>query len=80
MSLGRNSALAAARQLLRTFASAPEPRRHARMIYAELSAVDGWTRTEQTAVDALGSWLQDQPPIAELKPRCAKIVAGLGQV
>lgn len=79
MSLGRNGALAVARQLLRTLASAPEPRRHARMIYSELSAVEDWTPVERNAIDALGAWLQGQPPIRELKPRCAEVVAGLGR-
>jgi hypothetical protein len=78
MSLSRIGALAASRQLLRTFASAPEPRRQARMIYSELAAVEGWTTAEQKEIDALGAWLHSVPSIRDLKPRCAKVVAKLG--
>lgn len=79
MSLSRNGALAASRQLLRTFASAPEPRRHARMIYSELAGVEGWTKAEQEEVDALGAWLQGRPSIGDLRPRCAQLVAKLAR-
>ena len=79
MSLSRNGAVAASRQLLRTFSSAPEPRRHARMIYSELAGSEGWTKAEQMEVDALGVWLQGAPPISDLKPRCAEVVTRLGR-
>ena len=79
MSVSRDSALAASRKLLRTFASAPDSRRHARMIYSELAGAEGWTATEQKEVDALGAWLQGLPSIGDLKPRCAAVVAKLGR-
>ena len=77
MSVSGEAALAAARRLLRTFASAPDPRRQARMIYSELASGEGWTRAERAAIDALGVWLQGPPSIADLKPRCADVLSKL---
>ncbi|MBI1198951.1 MAG: hypothetical protein GC203_13905 [Phenylobacterium sp.] len=77
MSASRNEALSAARKLLRTFGSAPEPRRQARAIYAELTHAAGWTEGERRAIDAFGAWLLAQPSTLELKPRCADLLATL---
>ena len=32
-------------------------RRHAQMIYSELSAAQSWTKTDQTSVDPPAAWL-----------------------
>jgi hypothetical protein len=77
MSVSGAAALAAARRLLRTFASAPDPRRQARMIYSELASGEGWTRAQRREIDALGVWLGDDPAIGDLKPRCAGLLARL---
>ena len=77
MSVSGEAALAAARRLLRTFSSAPDPRRQARMIYSELAGAEGWAKAEQKEVDALGAWLQGLPSIADLKPRCADVLTKL---
>jgi hypothetical protein len=79
MSISRDGALSASKKLLRTFASAPDSRRHARMIYSELSGAEDWTQAEQKEIDALGAWLHSLPSIGDLKPRCALIVAKLGR-
>jgi hypothetical protein len=79
MSVSGEAALAAARRLLRTFASAPDPRRQARMIHSELASAEGWTKAEQKEVDALGAWLQGLPSIGDLKPGCAQVLSNLGR-
>jgi hypothetical protein len=79
MSVSGGAALTAARRLLRTFASAPDPRRQARVIYSELAGAEGWTKAEQKEVDALGAWLQGLPSIGDLKPRCADVLTKLGR-
>jgi hypothetical protein len=63
-------AIAEAKRLLRTFASAPEPRRQARAIYAELTRAQGWDRRQRDEIDSLGAWLLELPPVGELRPRC----------
>jgi hypothetical protein len=77
MSIDRGQALAPARKLLRTFTSAPDPMRQARSIYSELTHGNGWTRSERDEINALGAWLLGLPPIDELRPRCARILARL---
>jgi hypothetical protein len=79
MSIGRSEVLAAARRLLRTLASAPDPKRHARSIYSELAHGQGWSHAEQDKIDALGAWLQGTPSLGDLRPRCEKILADLAQ-
>ena len=77
MSLTRGEALTCARKLLRTFASAPDPRRQAQAIYSQLAHVDGWAPADQVQIDALGAWLADSPRQADLKSRCQQILAKL---
>jgi hypothetical protein len=74
---GRNEALAAARKLVRGFAGAPDPRKHAHRIFSELSHAEGWTAQEQALVAELGAWLQDRPNLGELKARCEATLARL---
>jgi hypothetical protein len=77
MSVSGAAALAAARRLLRTFASAPDPRRQARLIYSELASAEGWTTAQRAEIDALGAWLLGTPSIRDLKLRCAQVLAAL---
>lgn len=77
MSVDRVEALATARKLLRTFDSAPEPRRQARSIYGELSRSDGWSERQHDEIEAFGAWLLGRPPILELRPRCEQLLAKL---
>jgi hypothetical protein len=77
MLISRGEVLAAARKLLRTFASAPEPRRQAQSIYSELAHGDGWTPGEREAIDALGAWLHGLPQLGELKLRCEQLLTAL---
>jgi len=77
MSLSRGEALTSARKLLRTFASAPDPRRQAQAIYSQLAHADGWPPADRSQIDALGVWLADSPRQADLKTRCEQVVAKL---
>jgi nitrous oxide reductase accessory protein NosL len=78
MSIGRSHTLSTARKLLRTLDSAPDPRRQARLIHSELAHGGDWTRPQREVVDAFGAWLLDLPPIADLRPRCERVLAKLG--
>jgi hypothetical protein len=74
----RGEAIAAARRLLRGFAGAPDQRRHAQLLYSELSHAEGWSKKEQDLITGLGLWLQERPILAELKPRCEQVLTKLG--
>jgi hypothetical protein len=77
LSFSRSHVLAAARKLLRTFASAPDPRRQAQSIYSELAHADSWTQREGEVIAALGAWLQSLPRVDELRPRCEQVLTTL---
>lgn len=79
MSGHRQHALAAARKLVRTFASAPDARRRAQAIVSELRHADEWSAPEQREIEALDLWLRGAPPLNELQPRCQAAVSRLGQ-
>lgn len=76
-STSRSEALGAARRLMRGFAGAPDPRRHAQQLYGVLVHAEGWSKAEQGLIVALGTWLSQRPNVGELKPRCE---AALGQL
>ena len=73
----RGEALVAARKLLRTFASAPEPRAQANRIFSELAHAEGWTKAQEAEIARFGAWLTDRPPLAELKARSEQVLARL---
>ena len=73
----RGEAVAAGRRLLRGFSGAPDPRRHAQTLYAELSRAEGWSEKELDLINGLGVWLKTRPGVAELKPRCEQVMAAL---
>lgn len=70
-------AIAEAKRLLRTFSSAPDARRQARSIYAELARAEGWNRRQRDEIDALGTWLLELPAVGELRSRCETAVRSL---
>ena len=78
MTVSRGEALAAAKKLLRTFNSAPEPQRQARLIYSQLSHADGLTARERDQIEKFGAWLQERPRLSDLKPSCERLLAKLG--
>lgn len=73
--ISRGEAVTNARRMLRGFAGAPDVRRHAQKLFSELTHADGWSTAEQAAIAAHGLWLQGRPSLAELKPRCEKLLA-----
>ncbi len=73
----RGEAVAAGKRLLRAFAGAPDPRRHAQTLYAELSRAEGWSEKELDLILGLGAWLKARPSVAKLKPRCEQVMAAL---
>lgn len=77
MSSHREEAIAAARKLLRSFASSPDPRRQARAIQSTLAGAGGWSSAEREAIDDLGAWLAEMPAEASLRPRCESVLHGL---
>lgn len=79
MSGKRHEAITAAKRLLRTLASAPDPRRRARSLHAELAAAADWTTADREMIASLGVWLQDNPPLDALRARCGDVLAKLEQ-
>lgn len=79
MSGSRHEAITAAKRLLRSLASAPDPRRRARALHAELADADDWTAADRQTIAALGVWLHDNPPLDALRARCGDVVAKLEQ-
>ena len=77
MSIGKAEALASARKLVRTFGSAPDPRRHARTFLGLLTKVEGWSTEQVKHVGDLEAWLDSQPPIGELRAHCDELLARL---
>ncbi len=73
----RQDATAAARKLLRTLASAPEPRKRAREIYLELAGARDWSASERDEIQMFGDWLQSYPATDQLRLGCEKIIASL---
>lgn len=76
--ISRGEAYANARKMLRGFAGAPDPRRHAQKLFSELAHGEGWTASEEAAITALGQWLQGRPNLGELKSHCEGVLAKLG--
>ena len=68
--MNRSEALGAARRLIRGFAGAPDPRRHAQQFYGVLVHAEGWSKPQQDLIVALGIWLAERPNVNELKKRC----------
>lgn len=72
-----DEAIAGAKRRLRTFASAPDPHRHARALQAGLAAAEDWPAADREVIVALGAWLRDNPPSDALRDRCAAALAVL---
>lgn len=74
----REEALATARRTLRGYASAPDPRRQIQQVLQALAHGQGWTTDHEGQIQAFGGWLQNQPSLGELKPRCEALLKKLG--
>jgi hypothetical protein len=78
MALLQDEALAAARKLVRTFASAPDPRARARLVHTTLLQMADWPAPLRVRIDGFGDWLGSSPPAGELRARCVNLVETLG--
>ena len=77
MSISRGDVLAGARKLMRTFASAPEPRRQARLLSRELAQSHDWTPSQVDQITAFNVWLDGLPPVGELRLGCESLLSKL---
>lgn len=80
MSEDRRQALADARKLLRSFASAPDMRRRAAAVFSELRRAEDWSRAKAQAIADVDSWLRDTPSVVALEPRLRALLARLDRV
>jgi hypothetical protein len=77
MSGSRQQALMAARKLVRTFGSAPDPRRRAQAVLSELKHAEGWSAGGLREIGAVEAWLQGAPSLQALEPRLRALLAAL---
>lgn len=75
----REQAIAFARKLLRTFASAPDARRRAQEVLSELRRCDDWSSLEFSELHATAEWLRSAPPTPALEIRLRQVVAQLSR-
>lgn len=73
----RTEALADARKLCRTIASAPAPDARAREIFSALYRAEGWTPSQARKITEFGGWLNGRPAPEGLKARCEELLKGL---
>lgn len=70
-------ALADARRLVRTFGSAPEPRRRAQAVLSGLIWAEGWSAPQRAAIEGFRDWLRGEPAVSALEPRCRALLSAL---
>ena len=75
----RHEAIATARRLKRTLASAPDPRRQAGAIHSALAAGEGWSPQERQAIDELGAWLNGRQSVDALSVKCDDVLGRLAK-
>jgi hypothetical protein len=73
----RQQALVIARQLVRTFRSAPDPRRRAQAVISELKHANDWSPSSWQSLEATDAWLHTLPPLAALEPRLRDLLVRL---
>lgn len=71
----RSEHLSAARKLIRSMPSAPDPRSRASEIVRELARVEGSSPDERVALSEMKAWLGERPAVGQLKPRCEALLA-----
>lgn len=77
MSGSRQHALSEARKLVRTFASAPDPRRRAQAVLSELKHAEGWPPPARLKISDTDTWLSGAPSLATIEPRLRALLAEL---
>jgi hypothetical protein len=73
----RAEALAAARKLIRTLDSAPDPLRQARAAIAGLLRSGPWSPAAERQILDLAAWLAARPPPTALRARCQAVLKAL---
>jgi hypothetical protein len=73
----RQQALAEARKLVRTLASAPDPKRRAQAVLSELRHSGGWSPEARSAIEAADAWLRERPAVEAIGPRLRALLARL---
>lgn len=79
MSGSRQQALIVTRQLVRTFGSAPDPRRRAQAVMSELRRADDWSASGRQGIEAADAWLHTLPPVSALEPRLRELLTRLAK-
>lgn len=74
MNRTRSEHVGAARKLLRTMSSAPDPRARASEIFRELDRVEDPSTAEHAALSEMRAWLGERPTTGQLKARCETLV------
>jgi hypothetical protein len=77
MDAAQAEAAAAARKLVRTLDSAPDPQRQAKAAVAALLRAGGWQPGTQQKLQALADWLAARPPPQTLKVRLQQVLKEL---
>jgi broad specificity phosphatase PhoE len=77
MTGSRQQALVVARQLVRTFGSAPDPRRRAQAVMSELRRADDWSAAGLQGLEVADAWLRTLPPVTALQPRLRELLIHL---
>lgn len=78
MSAGCGDALSAARKLVRTLDSAPDPRQQAQSAISTLLREAGWAPAEEKELLDRPAWLAQRPAPIALKPRFGAVLRTLG--
>lgn len=74
---GHQHALAEARKLVRTLASAPDPKRRAQAVLSELRHGGGWSPDARRDIEATDAWLRERPAVESLEPRLRALLTRL---
>lgn len=77
MSSNRQEVLVVAKRLRRSFAGAPDPRRHARSFCQTVRSIDDLTAAESRDLAAFAAWLDDNPSSSALESRCRDVLVTL---
>lgn len=70
-------ALAHARKLCRTLASAPLPQVRAKEVFQTLVRAHGWSAAQEQEIIAFGKWLDSRPAPGAMKDRCERMLNAL---
>ena len=77
MTTSCSEALATAKKLCRTLASAPLPQARAQSIFSELTRANGWAPGHRQKIAAFGLWLASRPPPSALKSKCDELLEAI---